>query len=308
MPINELFSKRKTKSFKPNQKTYIYDTAPIEFRRQVVLILKDVVGNGYLQHRYNSINLYEFIVDRLCREYGVFVLPPCSEEDTEDKVKQLVEFMLEEENVDRLLDAIELSFSVMEAQQGFLTRGRNADTVEEAIDELNHRFQENQLGFRYDSGKVLRIDSQLIHEEVEKPALRLLSEPGYEGAQDEFLSAHAHYRLGNNKEALNECLKSFESTMKVICKKRNWKHEKEATAKPLISICFKNDLIPLFWQDHYSSLEKLLTNGVPTARNKRAGHGQGGDIVTVPNHIAAYVLHMTASAIVFLVESEKNLP
>ena len=76
----------------------------------------------------------------------------------------------------------------------------------------------------------------------------------------------------------------------------------------MIQICFDNGLIDPFWQSHYSSLRSLLESGVPTGRNKLSGHGQGTTPTTVPDHLVAYMLHMTASALVFLAEAEKNLP
>ena len=95
--------------------------------------------------------------------------------------------------------------------------------------------------------------------------------------------------------------------MKVICDKRGWAYDKKATSNQLIEICWQNGLIPKFWKDYMPALRKLLASGVPTARNNLSGHGQGTQQVSVPNHLVAYVLHMTASAIVFLVEAEKTL-
>ena len=46
-------------------------------------------------------------------------------------------------------------------------------------------------------------------------------------------------------------------------------------------------------------------SGAPTVRNKEAGHGQGSEPVNVPEYLAAYVLHLTASNIVLLVEAYK---
>jgi hypothetical protein len=53
------------------------------------------------------------------------------------------------------------------------------------------------------------------------------------------------------------------------------------------------------------ALRSTLESGVPTARNKLGGHGQGTEVVEVPEHIVSYALHLTASAIVFLAEAEK---
>lgn len=49
-----------------------------------------------------------------------------------------------------------------------------------------------------------------------------------------------------------------------------------------------------------SSLNKYMMRGVPTARNKLSGHGQGPEIRVIPDYMASYVLHLTASTILFL--------
>ncbi|MCD8492630.1 MAG: hypothetical protein LRY51_12460, partial [Geovibrio sp.] len=139
-----------------------------------------------------------------------------------------------------------------------------------------------------------------------KPALRLLNEKHYLGSQQEFLSAYEHYRKGKHKEALNDCLKAFESTMKAICDKRKWTYQANATSKALIQVCFDNDLVPLFWQQQLTSLRSMLESSIPTGRNKLSGHGQGSTPTTVPDYLVAYMLHMTASTLVFLTMAEKK--
>ena len=54
-------------------------------------------------------------------------------------------------------------------------------------------------------------------------------------------------------------------------------------------------------------MKNTLTSGVPTARNKEAGHGQADEIRNIPDYLASYILHMTASAIVFLIKAEEAL-
>jgi hypothetical protein len=115
-------------------------------------------------------------------------------------------------------------------------------------------------------------------------------------------------RSGRAKEALTDSLKALESVMKAICAKRQWSHDSNATAKPLIQVLLDKELIPSFWSQHFSALRATLEAGVPTARNKLSGHGQGAQIQEVPAHLVAYVLHQTASAIVFLAEAERALP
>jgi hypothetical protein len=95
--------------------------------------------------------------------------------------------------------------------------------------------------------------------------------------------------------------------MKAICDKRNWPYQPNATSKVLIQVCFDNDLVPSFWQQQLSSLRSMLESSIPTGRNKLSGHGQGTSPTTVPDYLVAYMLHMTASTLVFLTTAEKNL-
>ena len=106
---------------------------------------------------------------------------------------------------------------------------------------------------------------------------------------------------------MTECAKSLESLMKAICLKRKWPHDPNSTAKQLITICFERNLIPSFWQGHFSALRSMLESSVPTGRNKLAAHGQGATPTEVPDYLVAYMLHMTASTIVFLAETEAAL-
>jgi hypothetical protein len=69
-----------------------------------------------------------------------------------------------------------------------------------------------------------------------------------------------------------------------------------------------NGLIDKYWQAHFTALNSMLSSGIPTPRNKKAAHGQGADIDTVPQYLASYVLHQTAATILMLVEAEKYRP
>ena len=295
MAITDIFSKRQKISRGEMPDVYIYDKLPNPLKIQIWGIWKDIDDDDYITSR---INRYKHIVRILRREYGLFLLSePNPNSDNYPYHTEFENFFFAETEVGKALDAVEL----------FFRSASHVNIFNNAVKELNFRFKEHGVGYQYESRQIIRIDSQFIHTEVVRPALQLLSDKHYAGAEQEFLKAHEHYRNGNAKEVLNECLKSFESVMKAICQKRKWSYSNNATSKTLIQVCLKNGLIPQFWQKHYSSLEDLLRSSVPTARNKLSGHGQGSDIKSVPDYLVAYMLHMTASAIVFLVEAEKNL-
>ncbi len=245
----------------------------------------------------------------LCREYGVFELPPTKNYGSRNYVEELINFILNEPDLERTLDAIELSFRVIDSSTRsypYLLRQDASERADEAIGELNGRFKEHVVGFEFSNGQMIRIDSEYAHTEIVKPVLALLSDKQFDGVQQEFLSAHAHYRSGKTKECLNDCLKAFESMMKVICDKHGWVYNQGAGAKNLIQVCLDNNLIPTFWQQHFTSLRSTLESGIPTGRNKLSGHGQGANPSEVPRYVAAYMLHLTASAIVLLGDAEAS--
>jgi len=313
MLIFDLFSKRQKALRGDLPDVYLYDNLPNALRVQIVYIWSDTLGSEktYLNdygRSPNVITAYKSIVDTLCREYGLFQLPS-AEKYNRMYLEELTNYLLEVDDIERQLDIVELSFRYIDKLTrdfDYLYKTNASEKADEAINELNLRFKEHGIGFQYINGEIIRVDSELIHSEAVKPALRLLNEKIYCGAHQEFLSAYDHYRHGKHKEALNDCLKSFESTMKAICDKRKWVYPPKATANALIKICFENNLIPLFWQQQFTSLRSMLESSIPTGRNNLSGHGQGTKPIVVPNYLVAYMLHMTASTLVFLTTAEKN--
>lgn len=307
MAILDIFSKRRKRLRGHEPDIYSYDHLPQPLKIQIIHIWRETLGDTY-DYQGKVSSAYKFIVQTLCREYGVFQLPGSERHyGDRDWIRELAEFLLNEKDVEKTLDAIELSFRAIDGftrNFDYMHRQRASEQADAAISELNHRFKEHGIGYQFAGGEIIRVDSELIHAEVVKPALHLLSQRQYKGVQEEFLKAHEHYRHGNAKEALNECLKSFESMMKAVCDNRGWAYSGDATAKNLIKACMDNGLVPVFWQQNFNALQSLLESSVPTGRNKLGGHGQGSASVAVPDYLVAYMLHMTAAAIVFLAEAD----
>jgi Domain of unknown function (DUF7014)/AbiJ N-terminal domain 4 len=306
MAVTNLFSKRQKQLRKEVPDVYVYDAVPLPLRAQVVHILRDLFGFAESYDINGCLKTFKKIHDVLCREYGQFQLSP----NIMDKVdSNVVDFILKYAKDEQVLDAIEFSFRLAAYRTNSNDYGPQIHprAVQNAIEELNIRFREHGVGYQYESGEVIRVDSQLIHAEVVKPVLRLLAAKEYAGPDAEFLKAFEHYRKGDTKSCLNECLKAFESTMKVICTERKWAFKPTDSASALIDVCLKNDLIPQMIQSHIGGVRATLESGIPTVRNKLSGHGQGTKVVDIPPHYASYMLHLTATTIQFLVESEKAL-
>lgn len=305
MGIFDTFSRRQKIQREEVPDVFVYDKLPHELRVQICHVWRDAIGIPK-RDDLRVEGVYNAIHKTLAREYGVFKLA-----DGTSAQSMVWQFFLNEPSCERALDVVECAFLlIMTSCQDYYYRLYAEPTIDakDAIEELNARFLQHGIGYRFESGKIIRIDSEFIHAEVVKPVLTLLADSTYKGANDEFLRAHEHYRHGRTKECLAECLKAFESTMKSICTKRKWLFAPTDTAKPLLEICFTNGLIPTFMQSHFSSLRSGLESGVPTVRNKLGGHGQGPQPVKVPPYYAAYLLHLTATTIHLLISAEKDLP
>lgn len=253
--------------------------------------------------RRPSDNLWGPVASTMARELGV----PYIGKSTEYGVfQQVVDFLLASDT-SGALDVIELAFLIIDSTEFRHDLARRSDSyeIDPVIEELNHRFQEHSIGYQFVEGQLIKVDSQYVHAEVVEPALHLLHDEGFAGAEDEFLRAHEHYRHGRYKESLNEALKAFESTMKTICETREWEHDRNAPAAKLIATLFEHELLPQEMTSYFAGVRSVLESGLPTLRNRRSGHGQGKDTVIIPEHIAAFALHLAAANILLLVEAHR---
>lgn len=306
--IVDLFSKRQKRLRGEVPEVYVYDEIPENLRVQIVHIIRDAFGVdiGYRNDvEGNALEAYIFINNTLCREYGVFHL-----NNQNGIEEQIFHLLLTTKNFEQVLDVIELSFRVIimviKKNYNYTQSTKVRISPDDAVIELNGRLKENGIGYSFEGNELMRVDSTYIHSEITKPTLSLLWDSKFTGANEEYLKAHDHYRHGRNKEALTECLKAFESTLKIICIEKGWIFKSGDNAKKLIQICFDNQLIPSFTQNQFTSLLSLIESGVPTIRNKLGGHGQGQIPQKVDDEMTRYALNLTGSNIIFLVE-QSNL-
>lgn len=308
MAVFDLFSKTEKRAKGKVPDVWIYDSLPNSLRVQIVHIWSETFGRteregyGVLCPVQSAFRLFSKI---LCKEYGLFSLT----DDRQDPFTDVANFFLQCAEIPKCLDIIQLTFSFIDLEIRKQPHHYHNSEVSpnSAIAELNARFREYSIGYSYEEHRIVRIDSQFIHTEAVRPALVALSEKCFRGANEEFLKAHQLYRKGDLKGAIAECLKAFESTMKVICDRRNWPYSANDTARPLIDVLFKHKLIPDYLQSEFSALRTVLESGEPTLRNRTSGHGQGSIPIEFPAFLASYVLHLTASTILFLCEADKNL-
>lgn len=309
MAVYEIYSKRQKRLRGEFSDVYQYDMIPRKLRIQISKIYDDI----FHAERFIMNQIFNSIYDILTREYGVDSLncnyneiSNYSEKNKEAQI--LLSFSKSESNTECFLDVLELIF---EGVKNAVEQGLIRLDIQEVIEEINIRFKENAVGYQLDSDSltVIRVDSQFVHSEVVKPTLTLLNaDPAYAGALEEFMTAHEHYRHRNFKDAIVNCGKSFESILKAIHEKRGWTYAKgKATASPLILSCVDKGLFPSYQQEQLIQLSSVLKSGVPTIRNNAGGHGDGLEVIDVPEHLVSYMIHLTATNLLFLANAEKNL-
>jgi HEPN domain-containing protein len=197
------------------------------------------------------------------------------------------------------LDIVELGCIEIEKLRD---KGKAADL----INNINQRFRQNGVGFQFENGQIIKIDDQFVHAEIVKPAIGLLtSDPVFATANTEFMTAHSHYRAGENRAAIVAANNAFESTLKAICSKRNWTYPKGARAGDLVKLVRQKGLFPDYLDNTFDSYIAMMKSGLPGVRNEAGGHGDRPDAPKVPDYIAAYAIHLSAAAIVAAIEANR---
>jgi hypothetical protein len=311
--VFDLFSKRRKLERGETPDIYAYDNLSNQLRVQITYLF-DFVFNSSDHFGRDKERVYKFIAEILREERGVYQLNDArAVRNYYDSIwnyeKEVKNYFLREENAEYALDTVELFFrltyNVLEKDFSFDNWHAN---YEEAVRRLNVRFKEHGIGYAFEGERIIRIDSELIHKEIIIPALKLLHDKKFQNAEDEYLKAHEHYKNGRHKECLVDCLKSLETTIKIIGHKRKWNIKETDPASRLIEAVMSNGLIPNYMQAHFSALKACLESGTPTVRNKAGGHGQGVTAVAVPHYLAMYLLGETAVTIRLLVEADKSVP
>lgn len=310
MTIIDIFSRRKHRAQQTEPDVYKYEDIPETLRVQICRIFSKSIG-AYREygefdfsHQEENNQLWRELREMTAQELGRGTLA-----NENEPQKDCLKFLQFEQNTDHWLDLVEIlarSIDIIcrEYHQDDRQSKGITQTPDNAIEELNFRFRDARLGYQYENGQIVRIDNQLIHAEVTKPALQLLSDPRFKGAEEEFLKAHEHYRVRNYKDCNTNALNAFESTLKTICDLKGWSYNTSRdVASELIKIVRNEKLLPDYLDRSFDQLIATLKSGLPEVRNKAGGHGQGATPQQTPDYIAAYALHLIAANIVLLIRA-----
>ena len=292
----ELFSIRnKPQTGEPE--VFEYDTFPKTFRNQFLAIVNDALN--VICHTYEFQNMWAIICEHFAREKGLkYLVSRSGHMNNSDAFEHYADTCNEED----FLDLMDFTFHIIDSE---FIRDRvcssNPNWVDNAVKELNHRLKQHSLGYEFCNGQIIKKTNTVTHETIVKPALKMLVDEQFRGAEEEYMNAWEHYTRGENKEAIMNAAKAFESTMKTICANKGYAFDKDRDeARKLLQILKKNGFFPSYLESHLNAVCTTLESGAPTVRNKTSGHGQGEERTVVPDNYVTYVLNLVATNIVFL--------
>ena len=176
--------------------TYPPETIPDELLGQILYIWEKVWGEafynnfGELQLSQLAYDAYKSIERTLREEYGVRSLVEGNDSDGEinDLYEIIYDFLFETKNTDNVIDLIEVSFRYIDQEvrrKFYVPNDDGLDEIfgprhrdisyddmppDEAIDLLNQRFREHNVGYQYESGQIVKVDSPDSPSEVVTPA------------------------------------------------------------------------------------------------------------------------------------------
>lgn len=297
MPLPDLFSRRRRQAGQSGvADVYQYVDIPTKLRQQLLFAFEDMFVSVRVSAERQG-GIWDAIAHFMRREKGV---PALSTNMYNGDKREVTSWFLVEPDIDYVLDVVELFARGLSNLSQY-----REDEYNNGISDINDRFLEAGVGYQVNGGQVIQISNQLVHKEVIVPALELLAEMRYAGANEEFRKAHQEFRAGEYEDCLVDCLKAFESVLKVISADKKWGTAENANAKQLIQAAYDNNLVPTYTQSEFTGLRSILEGGTPTVRNKAGGHGQGVTPRKIPRHLAAFQLHQTAAAILYFAESAK---
>ena len=207
MAVLELFSHRKRVAEGKLPDVFVYNELPRGLRIQIVHIWKKAIGSYHVygpaafERTTENNKGWQRIERTVAREHELFQLGK-----DKNVFKCCVDYLLDSP-LEAALDLIEASFLYVDQVARNISQYQRKElgitvSASNAIDELNERFRRAGVGYRYESGSIVRVDSELLHAEVVQPALLFLNQPGLEGPREEFMKAHAHFRVGENRDAI----------------------------------------------------------------------------------------------------------
>jgi hypothetical protein len=148
--------------------------------------------------------------------------------------------------------------------------------------------------------KILRTDSEFLHQETVRRPLALLRQVAFENAAKQFEEAVQEWGEGNHADAITDANAAFESTMKLILNRNS------GQARDLIRDLVKRGFLPGYLETSAMQMADLFESLPRLRDNESDAHGK---LTIDKERLPAYArlaINMAGSMIVYLVEEHER--
>lgn len=169
--------------------------------------------------------------------------------------------------------------------------------------DINGIFRVEETPYRLLESEIVILDSVFLESSVLNKAYKLLKTNYFEKACKDFLNARTNFTSGDWSGTVFECNNAMESALKKITDLERGDQLK------LKSALMKAGIVPDYFQGFCEYFEGLLQSSF-TIANQSARHGKKdlpSDRNKVGRALASFVLHLTGSLLVFLIERYEEM-
>jgi len=169
-------------------------------------------------------------------------------------------------------------------------------------EEINFIFLSENNPFRFLDNQIIKLDSLFLESEVLSKLSDLFESYHFDKAKIDFLSAKTNFTAGDYSGTVVDCNNAIESALKKTLDRT--KGDQGELKKQLM----RSGLIPDYFQDFCDHFEGLLQSCFAIT-NESARHGKKdipSPINKIDHAVASFVLHLTGTLLVFIMERYKD--
>jgi len=273
----KLFSQRHSKE------TLKHLSLPQPVRNKLFYVLSESSSFEYGDSTFNQAD-YQYR-----RSLGLDKITAFAQDGSKNRVSSNLDGVIKRGYPSEVLDMVEAFHSVLAPKERPVYEPK-----------VNQVLQEAKQPWRLMDGKIVKLDSDYLAEEVLSKAYSLLDAPGFEGPLEEFQQAMNDYSSGDYRGAITNASNAFESTMKVILGVQT-----EAPGKLVRSI-IDSGLLPSYYSGFLDSVKTILAAVIVERNQPGRAHGQGSTATPIDPSFAEVCLHLAGTAIVFLVRRHRE--
>lgn len=230
----------------------------------------------------NSTMLAE-VENDLMRENGWDEIPDCPPSKCDNDTSAL--YRLVRDGMGHfVLDTVELVYKGMV--------GGNAEAFQQ---EINKVLDLHECPWRLADGEFFKLDGDFVGARLASIAHDALVANNFTGAADEYAKSRQELCSGEVKDAILHAGKSFESVLKVLT---GLDH---ANANQLIQEMLSQGFLDDLPDNIRSGFAEQVMKTLPSLRNKLGGHGQGADVVDIPEIYGELAIQLAAAFHNFLI-------